>query len=147
MLQVEGISGMYLANKLVDNRVKTFITYDKGQTWALLPAPAADVAGNNLHCILPFCSLHLHLEMSESPYTSGRISSKDSVPGIVVAAGNIGTELSSTNLGMFITSDAANTWRQCGVECNDSEHSGQNGAPPPPPPPPPPPTHTTPDRA
>ncbi|KAG7254557.1 hypothetical protein CRUP_025969 [Coryphaenoides rupestris] len=57
--------------------------------------------------------------MSESPYTSGRISSKDSVPGIVVAAGNIGTELSSTNLGMFITSDAANTWRQIFEE----EHS------------------------
>uniref|UniRef100_UPI003AB00726 VPS10 domain-containing receptor SorCS3-like n=1 Tax=Centroberyx gerrardi TaxID=166262 RepID=UPI003AB00726 len=110
--KVEGISGMYLANKLVDHQVKTFITYNKGQTWALLPAPPTDRAGNNLHCILPFCSLHLHLEMSENPYTSGRISSKDSVPGIIVATGNIGTELSSTNLGMFITSDAGNSWRQ-----------------------------------
>lgn len=43
---------MYLANKLVDNYIKTFITYNKGQTWSLLPAPATDVAGNNLHCIL-----------------------------------------------------------------------------------------------
>ncbi|KAM6956470.1 VPS10 domain-containing receptor SorCS3 [Aplochiton taeniatus] len=110
--KVEGLSGMYLANKLVDQHVKTFITYNKGQTWALLQAPVTDVAGNNLHCILPFCSLHLHLEMSENPYTSGRISSKDSAPGIVVATGNIGTELSSTNLGMFITSDAGNNWRQ-----------------------------------
>ncbi|XP_030235756.1 VPS10 domain-containing receptor SorCS3 isoform X2 [Gadus morhua] len=117
--KVEGIHGMYLTNKLIDNRVKTFITYDKGQTWALLPAPTTDVLGNNLHCVLPFCSLHLHLEMSENPYTSGRISSKDSVPGIVIATGNIGTELSSTNLGMFITSDAANTWRQIFEE----EHS------------------------
>lgn len=50
--QVEGINGMYLANKLVDDCIKTFITYNKGQTWALLPAPAADVAGNNLNCIL-----------------------------------------------------------------------------------------------
>lgn len=50
--QVEGINGMYLANKLVDNHIKTFITYNKGQTWALLPAPATDVAGNNLNCIL-----------------------------------------------------------------------------------------------
>lgn len=50
--QVEGINGMYLANKLLDNHIKTFITYDKGQTWALLPAPTSDVAGNNLHCIL-----------------------------------------------------------------------------------------------
>lgn len=55
--QVEGINGMYLANKLLDSHVKTFITYNKGQTWALLPAPAADVAGNNLHCILVSSSL------------------------------------------------------------------------------------------
>ncbi|KAM4598997.1 VPS10 domain-containing receptor SorCS3-like isoform 3-T3 [Fundulus diaphanus] len=110
--KVEGINGMYLANKIVDNLIKTFITYNKGQTWALLPAPTTDVSGNNLHCILPFCSLHLHLEMSENPYTSGPITSKKSVPGIIVATGNIGTELSSTNLGMFITSDAGNSWRQ-----------------------------------
>ncbi|KAM4729431.1 VPS10 domain-containing receptor SorCS3-like [Anableps anableps] len=110
--KVEGINGMYLANKIVDNHIKTFITYNKGQTWALLPAPTTDVAGNHLHCILPFCSLHLHLEMSETPYTSGPITSKKSVPGIIVATGNIGTELSSTNLGMFITSDAGNSWRQ-----------------------------------
>ncbi|KAA8583695.1 hypothetical protein FQN60_014903 [Etheostoma spectabile] len=117
--KVEGINGMYLANKLLDNHVKTFITYNKGQTWALLPAPATDVAGNNLHCILPFCSLHLHLEMSENPYTSGPITSKTSVPGIIVATGNIGKELSSSNLGMFITSDAGNSWRQI----FDEEHN------------------------
>ncbi|TNN81835.1 VPS10 domain-containing receptor SorCS1 [Liparis tanakae] len=87
--KVEGINGMYLANKLLDGHVKTFISYNKGQTWALLPAPASDVAGNNLHCILPFCSLHLHLEMSENPYTSGPITSKKSVPGIIVAAGTV----------------------------------------------------------
>lgn len=51
---------MYLANKLLDSHVKTFITYNKGQTWALLPAPAADVAGNNLHCILVSLSLSLY---------------------------------------------------------------------------------------
>ncbi|XP_058508169.1 VPS10 domain-containing receptor SorCS3 [Solea solea] len=117
--KVEGINGMYLANKLLDNRIKTFITYNKGQTWALLPAPGTDVAGNNLHCVLPFCSLHLHLEMSENPYTSGPITSKKSVPGIIVATGNIGTELSSTSLGMFITADAGNSWRQI----FDEEHN------------------------
>ncbi|XP_077586040.1 VPS10 domain-containing receptor SorCS3-like [Stigmatopora nigra] len=117
--KVEGISGMYLANKLVDHRVKTFITYNKGQTWALLPAPAADVGGNDLQCVTPFCSLHLHLEMSENPYTSGPITSKKSVPGIIVATGNIGTELSSANLGMFITADAGNSWRQI----FDEEHN------------------------
>uniref|UniRef100_A0A3Q4B2C5 PKD domain-containing protein n=1 Tax=Mola mola TaxID=94237 RepID=A0A3Q4B2C5_MOLML len=110
--KVEGINGMYLANKLVNNQVKSFITYNKGQTWDLLPAPVTDVAGNKLNCILPFCSLHLHLEMSENPYTSGPITSKKSVPGTIVAKGNVGTELSSTNSRMFITSDAGNSWRQ-----------------------------------
>lgn len=32
-----------------------------------------------------------------------------------LCSGNIGTELSSTNLGMFITSDAGNSWRQVGL--------------------------------
>ncbi|KAM9559063.1 VPS10 domain-containing receptor SorCS3-like isoform 2-T2 [Salvelinus alpinus] len=112
MYKVEGINGIFFANKLVDHEVKTFITYNKGQTWALLQAPNTDVAGNSLHCILPFCSLHLHLDMPVNPYLPGRIFSKDSAPGIIVATGNIGTELSSTNLGMFITSDAGNSWRQ-----------------------------------
>ncbi|XP_041738165.2 VPS10 domain-containing receptor SorCS3-like isoform X1 [Coregonus clupeaformis] len=112
MYKVEGINGIFLANKLVDHEVKTFITYNKGQTWAFLQAPITDVAGNSLHCILPFCSLHLHLDMPVNPYLPGRIFSKDSAPGIIVATGNIGTELSSTNLGMFITSDAGNSWRK-----------------------------------
>nr|XP_046209850.1 VPS10 domain-containing receptor SorCS3-like isoform X2 [Oncorhynchus gorbuscha] len=112
MYKVEGINGIFFANKLVDHEVKTFITYNKGQTWALLQAPNTDVAGNSLHCILPFCSLHLHLDMPVNPYLPGRIFSKDSAPGIIVATGNIGTELSSTSLGMFITSDAGNSWRQ-----------------------------------
>lgn len=58
---------MYLANKLLDNHVRTFITYNKGQTWALLPAPASDVAGNNLHCIL--VSLSLWAGVDERSYS------------------------------------------------------------------------------
>uniref|UniRef100_A0A3Q3MYC9 Sortilin related VPS10 domain containing receptor 3b n=1 Tax=Mastacembelus armatus TaxID=205130 RepID=A0A3Q3MYC9_9TELE len=104
--KVEGINGMYLANKLVDEHIKTFITYNKGQTWALLPAPATDYV------------LYWN-PMTENPYTSGPITSKKSVPGVIVATGNIGTELSSTHLGMFITSDAGNSWRQI----FDEEHN------------------------
>lgn len=59
---------MYLANKLVDEHIKTFITYNKGQTWALLPAPPTDVAGNNLNCIL----------VSGADGTAGFLSNKPS---------------------------------------------------------------------
>lgn len=43
---------MLIANKRQDNQVKTYITYNKGRDWRLLQAPAADLDGNDIHCIL-----------------------------------------------------------------------------------------------
>ncbi|KAK6293648.1 hypothetical protein J4Q44_G00359740 [Coregonus suidteri] len=60
----------------------------------------------------PYCSLHLHLHVSDNPYTSGNIVSKESAPGIIVASGTIGPELTTNNVSIFITSDAGNTWRE-----------------------------------
>uniref|UniRef100_A0A8D0BPK6 Sortilin related VPS10 domain containing receptor 1 n=1 Tax=Salvator merianae TaxID=96440 RepID=A0A8D0BPK6_SALMN len=119
LYEVAGIKGMFLANKKIDNQVKTFITYNKGRDWHLLQAPDMDLRGNPVHCLLPYCSLHLHLKVSENPYTSGNIASRDTAPGIIVASGNIGTELLDNDISMFISSDAGNTWRQIFEE----EHS------------------------
>ncbi|XP_060097684.1 VPS10 domain-containing receptor SorCS1 isoform X2 [Heteronotia binoei] len=119
LYEVAGIKGMFLANKKIDNQVKTFITYNKGRDWHLLQAPDTDLRGNPVHCLLPYCSLHLHLKVSENPYTSGNIASRDTAPGIIVASGNIGTELSDSDISMFVSSDAGNTWRQIFEE----EHS------------------------
>ncbi|CAL8333665.1 unnamed protein product [Lota lota] len=112
LYEVAGVTGMLIANRRHDSQVKTYITYNKGREWRLLQAPATDIDGNDIHCILPFCSLHLQLQMSENPYLSGTISTKSSAPGIIVATGNIGAELSYNNVGMFISSDAGNSWRQ-----------------------------------
>lgn len=49
-LQVAGIKGVFLSNKVVENQVKTYITYNKGRDWHLLRAPAADLQGNKLDC-------------------------------------------------------------------------------------------------
>ncbi|XP_044155682.1 VPS10 domain-containing receptor SorCS1-like [Bufo gargarizans] len=119
LYEVAGIKGMFLANKRTDNQVKTFITYNKGRDWHLLQAPDVDLRGNPINCILPYCSLHLHLKVSENPYTTGNIASRDTAPGIIVASGNIGSELTETDISMFISSDAGNTWRQI----FDEEHS------------------------
>uniref|UniRef100_A0A8C3QCZ2 Sortilin related VPS10 domain containing receptor 1 n=1 Tax=Geospiza parvula TaxID=87175 RepID=A0A8C3QCZ2_GEOPR len=119
LYEVSGIKGMFLANKKIDNQVKTFITYNKGRDWSLLQAPHTDLRGNPIHCLLPYCSLHLHLKVSDNPYTSGNIASRDTAPSIIVASGNIGTELSDNDISMFVTSDAGNTWRQIFEE----EHS------------------------
>uniref|UniRef100_A0A671SM71 VPS10 domain-containing receptor SorCS3-like n=1 Tax=Sinocyclocheilus anshuiensis TaxID=1608454 RepID=A0A671SM71_9TELE len=112
LYEVAGIEGMLIANRKVENQVKTYITYNKGRDWRLLQAPTTDLAGNPIHCVLPFCSLHLQLQMSENPYLSGSISTKSSAPGVIVATGNIGSELSYSNVAMFISSDAGNNWRQ-----------------------------------
>ncbi|KAG2462724.1 SORC1 protein, partial [Polypterus senegalus] len=112
LYEVAGIKGILIANRKLDNQVKTYITYNKGRDWRLLQAPATDLMGNDIYCILPFCSLHLHLQASENPYTSGSISSKESAPGIIVATGNIGSELSFNDVGMFISADSGNNWRQ-----------------------------------
>ncbi|KAK2489168.1 hypothetical protein MC885_013692 [Smutsia gigantea] len=119
LYEVAGIKGMFLANKKIDNQVKTFITYNKGRDWRLLQAPDTDLRGDPVHCLLPYCSLHLHLKVSENPYTSGIIASRDTAPSIIVASGNIGSELSDTDISMFVSSDAGNTWRQIFEE----EHS------------------------
>lgn len=50
--QVAGIKGMLIANKRHDNQVKTYITYNKGRDWRLLQAPASDLDGNDIHCML-----------------------------------------------------------------------------------------------
>ncbi|XP_029691212.1 VPS10 domain-containing receptor SorCS1-like isoform X1 [Takifugu rubripes] len=112
LYEVAGIKGVFLSNKVVENQVKTYITYNKGRDWHLLRAPAADLQGNKLDCEQPHCSLHLHLHVSENPYTSGNIVSKDSAPGIIIASGVVGAELTNTNVSIFITADAGNTWRE-----------------------------------
>ncbi|XP_048104276.1 LOW QUALITY PROTEIN: VPS10 domain-containing receptor SorCS1 [Alosa alosa] len=128
LYEVAGIKGMFLANKKQENQVKTYITYNKGRDWRLLQAPDADLRGNSIHCMLPYCSLHLHLHVSANPYTSGNIASKESAPGIIMASGSIGAELSSSNVSMFITSDAGNTWRQIFDEEYSVLYLDQGGA-------------------
>lgn len=56
--QVAGIKGMFLANRKLDNQVKTYITYNRGRDWRLLLAPSQDLKGNNIHCVLVSISQH-----------------------------------------------------------------------------------------
>ncbi|XP_077469559.1 VPS10 domain-containing receptor SorCS1-like isoform X1 [Stigmatopora argus] len=112
LYEVAGIKGVFLSNKVVENQVKTYITYNKGRDWRLLQAPVTDLQGKRVDCEQPYCSLHLHLHVSENPYTSGNIVSKDTAPGVIIASGVVGPELTSTNVSIFITSDAGNTWKE-----------------------------------
>ncbi|XP_072882970.1 VPS10 domain-containing receptor SorCS1-like isoform X1 [Hemitrygon akajei] len=132
LYEVAGIKGMFLANKKVQKQVRTFITYNKGRDWRLLEAPTTDLRGKDLHCLLPYCSLNLHLNVAPNPYTSGNIGSKYSAPGIIVASGNVGPDLQmdpdSPSSNMFISSDGGNSWRQIFEEEHSVLFLDQGGA-------------------
>uniref|UniRef100_A0A8C5AQF8 PKD domain-containing protein n=1 Tax=Gadus morhua TaxID=8049 RepID=A0A8C5AQF8_GADMO len=117
LYEVAGVTGMLIANRRHDSQVRTYITYNKGREWRLLQAPSTDIAGNDIHCILPFCSLHLQLQTSENPYLSGTISTKGSAPGIIVATGEMEKSIISgkfsiapLNTGQMIFEEEHNVW-------------------------------------
>uniref|UniRef100_A0A671XLU9 VPS10 domain-containing receptor SorCS2 n=1 Tax=Sparus aurata TaxID=8175 RepID=A0A671XLU9_SPAAU len=112
ILEVRGIKGVFLANQKMDGRVTTLITYNKGRDWEPLAPPAIDMNGKPITCKAPECHLHLHLRWADNPYVSGTVHTKDSAPGLIMGAGNLGSKLVEYKEEMYITSDCGKTWRQ-----------------------------------
>uniref|UniRef100_A0A3Q2DMM2 VPS10 domain-containing receptor SorCS2 n=1 Tax=Cyprinodon variegatus TaxID=28743 RepID=A0A3Q2DMM2_CYPVA len=112
ILEVRGVKGVFLANQKIDAKVTTLITYNKGRTWELLAPPTTDMNGKPVSCKVPDCHLHLHLRWADNPYVSGTVHTKDSAPGLIMGAGNLGSKLVEYKEEMYITSDCGKTWRQ-----------------------------------
>ncbi|XP_075999994.1 VPS10 domain-containing receptor SorCS2 isoform X2 [Genypterus blacodes] len=112
VLEVRGVKGVFLANQKIDSKVTTLITYNKGRDWELLVPPTADMNGKEINCKTPDCHLHLHLRWADNPYVSGTVHTKDSAPGLIMGAGNLGSQLVEYKEEMYITSDCGKTWRQ-----------------------------------
>uniref|UniRef100_A0A7N8YEN8 VPS10 domain-containing receptor SorCS2 n=1 Tax=Mastacembelus armatus TaxID=205130 RepID=A0A7N8YEN8_9TELE len=112
ILEVRGIKGVFLANQKIDGKVTTLITYNKGRDWEPLAPPTTDMNGKPISCKAPDCHLHLHLRWADNPYVSGTVHTKDSAPGLIMGAGNLGSKLVEYKEEMYITSDCGKTWRQ-----------------------------------
>ncbi|XP_031648078.1 VPS10 domain-containing receptor SorCS2 isoform X3 [Oncorhynchus kisutch] len=112
ILEVRGVKGVFLANQKVDGKVTTLITYNKGRDWEPLAPPTTDMNGKTVTCQSPDCHLHLHLRWADNPYVSGTVHTKDSAPGLIMGAGNLGSQLVEYKEEMYITSDCGKTWRQ-----------------------------------
>ncbi|XP_036848735.2 VPS10 domain-containing receptor SorCS2 isoform X2 [Manis javanica] len=112
LLEVRGVKGVFLANQKVDGKVVTLITYNKGRDWDYLKPPSVDMNGKPTNCKPPDCHLHLHLRWADNPYVSGTVHTKDSAPGLIMGAGNLGSQLVEYKEEMYITSDCGHTWRQ-----------------------------------
>ncbi|XP_037685259.1 VPS10 domain-containing receptor SorCS2 isoform X2 [Choloepus didactylus] len=112
ILEVRGVKGVFLANQKIDGKVKTLITYNKGRDWDYLRPPSTDMNGKPTNCQPPDCHLHLHLRWADNPYVSGTVHTKDTAPGLIMGAGNLGSQLVEYKEEMYITSDCGRTWRQ-----------------------------------
>ncbi|XP_058250232.1 VPS10 domain-containing receptor SorCS2 isoform X1 [Hemibagrus wyckioides] len=112
VLGVRGIKGVFLANQKVDGKVRTLITFNNGRDWELLTPPTVDMNGKAVNCKQPDCHLHLHLRWADNPYVSGTVHTKDSAPGLIMGAGNLGSQLVEYKEEMYITNDCGKTWRQ-----------------------------------
>ncbi|KAM3938649.1 VPS10 domain-containing receptor SorCS2 isoform 1-T1 [Leptodactylus fuscus] len=112
ILEVRGVKGVFLANQKIDNKVTTLITYNKGRDWDYLTPPSVDMTGKPTNCKPPECHLHLHLRWADNPYVSGTVHTKDTAPGLIMGAGNLGSQLVEYKEEMYITSDCGKTWRQ-----------------------------------
>ncbi|XP_027001324.1 VPS10 domain-containing receptor SorCS2 [Tachysurus fulvidraco] len=112
VLEVRGIKGVFLANQKVDGKVRTLITYNNGRDWHPLAPPTVDMNGKAVNCKEPDCHLHLHLRWADNPYVSGTVHTKDSAPGLIMGAGNLGSQLVEYKEEMYITNDCGKTWRQ-----------------------------------
>uniref|UniRef100_A0A8C7KHC6 VPS10 domain-containing receptor SorCS2 n=1 Tax=Oncorhynchus kisutch TaxID=8019 RepID=A0A8C7KHC6_ONCKI len=117
ILEVRGVKGVFLANQKVDGKVTTLITYNKGRDWEPLAPPTTDMNGKTVTCQSPDCHLHLHLRWADNPYVSGTVHTKDSAPGLIMGAGNLGSQLVEYKEEMYITSDCGKTWRQSCCNC------------------------------
>nr|XP_032806532.1 VPS10 domain-containing receptor SorCS2-like isoform X1 [Petromyzon marinus] len=116
--EVNGLRGVFLANQRQAAEVKTYVTYNRGRDWRLLAAPATDLLERPTHCLLPACSLHLHLHSSGDTVMAGKVVSMATAPGLLMATGNLGAGLVEYEEKMFVSSDGGNTWSQA----FDDEH-------------------------
>ncbi|XP_060044496.1 VPS10 domain-containing receptor SorCS2 isoform X2 [Erinaceus europaeus] len=112
VLEVRGVKGVFLANQKLDGKVVTLITYNKGRDWGFLRAPSTDMNGRPTRCGPPDCHLHLHLRWADNPYVSGTVHTRDTAPGLIMGAGNLGSQLVEYKEEMYLTADCGHTWRQ-----------------------------------
>jgi len=98
-----------------DEKIKTYISHNKGSTWELIRAPQKDLKGKATKCYIEDqCSLHINMytkndQMYAPPY------SQESAIGVVMAIGNIGERLEfgrGKPKGTYLSRDGGLTWSE-----------------------------------
>ncbi|XP_069081125.1 sortilin-related receptor [Pleurodeles waltl] len=117
--RVEGVRGVYIATLIngsfTEENMRSVITFDKGGTWELIPAPTYNEYGEKTNCERSKgCSLHLAQRLSQLLNVQMHrmpILSKESAPGLIIATGTIGRNMASKP-NVYISSSAGAHWRE-----------------------------------
>nr|XP_033774457.1 sortilin-related receptor isoform X1 [Geotrypetes seraphini] len=117
--RVEGVRGVYIATLINGTfghgNMRSVITFDKGGTWEFLQAPATNRYGEKINCeVSEGCSLHLSQRLSQLlsyQYLGRSILSKESAPGLIIAIGSVGKNITSKT-SVYVSSSAGARWRE-----------------------------------
>ncbi|KAI0685232.1 Oligoxyloglucan reducing end-specific cellobiohydrolase [Cytidiella melzeri] len=91
--------------------IQTRITHNDGGTWKPLSPPMKDSHGNTYSCSKTSCALHVH-GFTERFDTRATYSTP-SVPGLLMAVGNVGEKLAPyTESDTFLSRDGGFTWEE-----------------------------------
>lgn len=97
-----------------DEKIKTYITHNKGASWELIRAPEQDSFGKSTGCFIEDgCSLHLHM-YSHNEQSWAPPYSQESAVGIVMAVGMYGDRLDfskGASRGTFLSRDGGVKWQ------------------------------------
>ncbi|KAI0676132.1 Oligoxyloglucan reducing end-specific cellobiohydrolase [Trametes maxima] len=91
--------------------LQTRITHNDGGTWRPLTPPPTDSHGNKYACGTTKCTLHIHGYTER--YDVRATYSTPSVPGLLMAVGNVGESLDPYDQSdTFLSRDAGFTWEE-----------------------------------
>ena len=117
--KMPGLDGILLANVVQnpaavrrgdEKQLQTRVSFDNGNTWRLLRAPASNVANETYDCQPPSCGLHLH---GVTQLRKANMASLGAPVGLMVGVGNIGERLGSYRDGnTYLSRDGGLTWTE-----------------------------------
>ncbi|KAJ1734153.1 vacuolar protein sorting/targeting protein PEP1 [Coemansia sp. Benny D160-2] len=125
--RVQGVQGVVMANQVTNwdkasggifhrnaLELRTRISFNDGARWRFVVPPEKDAKGTRYGCSKDAqttgeCALHLHSLTSSR--TRGHIFGEPSAPGVVLAAGNVGSKLLKwSESGVFLSRDSGLSW-------------------------------------
>ena len=135
--KIEGLIGAMIANQVanafelpngVSKKIQTKISFDDGENWTFLKAPALDSKQNEFKCSKNRVCDQLHLHAFTERHDRRDSFSTPEAIGLLIGVGNVGEYLKDFNDGdMFLSRDGGKSWIEISKEAHMVEVSDHGG--------------------